>query len=173
MRLKAHLKSRGMNYKLYRASYSYGANKVTFPLYNGVGDWVGYQAYRPLATGKKKKNDPRLGRYYTRLKYDKLGCFGLECFDPTKRDVYIVEGIFKAATLHRLGYNALAVLTSTPKHMRSWFRILGARYNLIAIGDNDNAGAKLVKIVGRGFQSPMDLDEMTDEAVVELLTIYK
>jgi len=42
-------------------------------------------------------------------------------------------------------------------------------WNLIAIGDNDDAGRKLVNIVGKGFQSPEDLDEMSDEDIHSLL----
>ena len=71
--------------------------------------------------------------------------------------------------MHRLGFNALAVLTSTPKRLKPWFRILRQTWNLVAIGDNDDAGRKLVNIVGKGFQSPADLDEMTDEEILLLL----
>lgn len=169
MKLKKHLQERGMNPDLYKVSYSYSASKITFYLYNLTGQIVGYQIYRPLAKQKKIRNDPRYGKYYTYCPKQTIAVFGLECLDNSKRDLYIVEGIFKAAVLHRLGYNAIAVLTSTPKPMKPWFRILRKTYNLIAIGDNDDAGRKLVNLVGNGFQSPVDLDEMAEEDILKLL----
>lgn len=172
MRLKHHLKERGMNPDLYKPAYGYSAGKVTFYLYNLTGQLVGYQHYRPMAGKKRQRNDPKFGRYFTYCPAQTIAVFGLECLDPTKDVLYVTEGVFKAAVLHRLGYNAIAVLTSTPKHMKSWFRILKRQYNLIAIGDADDAGRKLVNIVGNGFQSPVDLDEMTDEAILEMLNEF-
>ena len=159
-----------MDYTLYHTMY--GEDElgpiITFYLYNGAKKVVGYQQYR-LNQTTKKNNDPHESRYFTYLPSGVDGVFGLECFDPDKKDVYIVEGIFKAAVLHRLGYNAIAVLTNHPKRLKTWFRILKARYNLIGIGDPDSAGQKLVNTVKRGFLSPIDLDEMADEDILELL----
>jgi hypothetical protein len=168
MKLVKHLEERGMNPKLYNYAKSYSASTVTFYLWNMSGQIVGYQQYRPLKTSKRE-NNPRQSRYFTKLK-EKDGVFGLELLDFNQRTIYIVEGIFKAAVLHRLGYNAIAVLTNHPKRLKPWFRILRAQgWNLVAIGDNDSAGQKLVNTVNSGFLSPMDLDEMKDEDIISLL----
>lgn len=142
---------------------------VTFPLFNLSGQYVGFQQYRPDET-KKRNNDPRESRYFTYASRDSLALWGFETYDPTKRDVYVVEGVFKAATLHSVGENALAVLTANPTKMKSLLWLLSANHNVIAIGDNDAAGAQLVKLVGSGFQSD-DLDEMTLEEAYQI--IYK
>lgn len=168
MKLVKHLEDRGMNPKLYNFSKSYSASTITFYLWNLSGQLVGYQQYRPNKVDKKV-NNPKLSRYFTKLK-EKDGVFGLELLDFNQKTIYIVEGVFKAAVLHRLGYNAIAVLTNHPKRLKPWFRILRAQgWNLVAIGDNDSAGQKLVNTVKSGFLSPMDLDEMKDEDILSLL----
>ena len=164
-----HLISRGMDPSRYPIFYDPEEGIITFLLFNYNGGVVGYQQYRPDQPSKQKKNDPKTGRYFTYLPKDTDGVFGLDVLDHTDRTIYIVEGVFKAAVLHRLGFNALAVLTSTPKRLKPWFRILRPTWNLVAIGDNDDAGRKLVNIVKRGFQSPQDLDEMSDEEILVLL----
>ena len=65
------------------------------------------------------------------------------------------------------------MLTSHPKRLKTWFRILKATYELIGIGDNDKAGQKLVNTVKKGFLSPVDLDEMADKEIIELLGTAK
>ena len=166
---REHLISRGMDPSRYPISYDPEEGIITFLLFNYNGGLVGYQQYRPDQPSKQKKNDPKTGRYFTYLPKDTDGVFGLDVLDHTDRTIYIVEGVFKAAVLHRLGFNALAVLTSTPKRLKPWFKILRQTWNLVAIGDNDDAGRKLVNIVKRGFQSPQDLDEMSDEEILKLL----
>ena len=163
-----HLKSRGMKPDLYSATFDEEERIATFYLFNMSGHIVGYQQYRPDAD-KKQKNDPKDGRYFTYLPKDTDGVFGLDLLNHEDRTIYVTEGIFKAAVLHRLGYNAIAVLTSTPKRLKPWFRIMKATWNLVAIGDPDDAGRKLVNMVKSGFQSPFDLDEMSDEDIKSLL----
>ena len=163
-----HLKSRGMNPNLYSVAIDEQERIATFYLYNINGHIVGYQQYRPDAD-KKQKNDPKDGRYFTYLPKDTDGVFGLELLNKSDRTIYVTEGIFKAAVLHRLGYNAIAVLTSTPKRLKPWFKIMKATWNLVAIGDPDDAGRRLVNMVKNGFQSPLDLDEMADEDIISLL----
>lgn len=167
--LKQHLIDRGMDPSLYPIAYDPEEGIITFYLYNGIGHLVGYQQYRPDQPSKQKKNDPKSGRYFTYLPKDTDGVFGWDVLNPKDRTIFIVEGIFKAAVLHRLGYNAIAVLTSSPKRLKPWFKILRQTWNLIAIGDNDDAGKKLVNIVKNGIQSPTDLDEMSDEEIKSLL----
>lgn len=141
---------------------------ATFYLYNLSQKIVGYQKYNPNATSKKINNE-ETGRYYTYLPKGVDGVFGLEQINPNDRTIYIVEGVFKAVNLHRLGFNAIAVLTSSPKRLKTWFRILKPTWNLVAIGDNDPAGQKLVNIVKKGFLSPTDIDEMPDEDIMKML----
>ena len=130
MDLKAHLKSRGMEPERYSLALDPINNIVTFYLFNYTGKITGYQQYRPDRMSKKV-NDPKEGRYFTYLPREVDGMFGLEQLDHSKRDIYIVEGVFKAANLHRLGYNSIAVLTSTPKRLKPWFRILRPTWKAI------------------------------------------
>ena len=168
MKLIKHLEDRGMNPKLYSFSKSYSASTITFYLWNLSGRLVGYQQYRPNKFDKKV-NNPKLSRYFTYLPKDTDGMFGLELLNEKDRTIYIVEGVFKAAILHSLGFNAIAVLTSSPKRLKPWFRIMKKTWNLVAIGDNDTAGMKLVHCVANGFQSPKDLDEMKKDEILSLL----
>lgn len=159
-----HLRDRGMIPELYNPAIT--EETATFLLYNPHGKLVGYHQYRPSAD-KKAHNDPKLGRYFTYLPREVDGFFGLE--KDFGGPLYIVEGIFKAATLHRLGFSAIAVLGASPKRIKSWLYSLRQQRPLFAVGDNDPAGAGLVKIVGAGIQSPKDLDEMTDSEVLECI----
>lgn len=158
-----------MDPSLYNFAKNYSANTITFYLWNLSGQMVGFQQYRPMKL-EKKTNNPHLSRYFTYLKRDVDGVFGLEQLNPDDKVIYITEGVFKAAVLHRLGFNAIAVLTSSPKRMKPWFRILRAQgWKLIAISDNDAAGQKLVNTIKCGFKSPVDLDEMNDKDILSLL----
>ena len=71
--------------------------------------------------------------------------------------------------LHNLGFSAIAVLGASPKRLKSWFKAVRQQRTLLAVGDNDPAGAQLVRLVGSGFQSPLDLDEMSQKEVLTLL----
>lgn len=169
MGLLDHLKSRGMDPSRYAMSLDEENNIAIFYLFNLSHQIVGYQQYRP-DRDNKSNNDPKDGRYFTYLPRGVDGFFGLDQINPNDRTIYIVEGVFKAAKLHSLGYNAISALSSSPKRLTPWFKILRQTWNLIAIGDNDPAGKMLVNIVKRGFQSPVDLDEMEDSELLELLS---
>lgn len=129
---------------------------LTVYLTNLSGQFSGFQQYRPTVESKRL-NDPRDARYFTYSQRGVNACWGLETLDRRKKDLFLVEGIFKASALHMLGYNALALLTANPKPMKSWLHTLP--YNLIGIGDNDKAGKGMIRIAGKGFQSELDLDE--------------
>jgi hypothetical protein len=139
---------------------------LTVYLSNLCGQFVGFQQYRPLVK-EKRVNNAKEARYFTYSQRGVSACWGLETLDTTKKDLYLVEGVFKASALHMLGHNALALLTSNPKPMKSWLHTLP--YNLIGIGDNDKAGKGMIKIAGQGFQSELDLDEYTLEELHKLL----
>lgn len=131
-------------------------NILTVYLTNLSGQFVGFQQYRPDVK-EKRLNDPRESRYFTYSQRGVNACWGLETLDPSKKDLYIVEGIFKASTLHMLGYNALAMLTAHPKPMKSWLHTMN--YNVIGVGDNDNAGSGIIKVAGKGFKLDRDVYE--------------
>ena len=158
-----------MDPSLYDISYNYHKSEITFALLNGMRTQTGFQIYRPLQPNKRLCNDPISGRYFTYLPHRTMGVFGIETLNAAKKELFIVEGIFKAATLHRLGYNAVAVLSNAPKQLVSWFKIMRSMYDVVAIGDNDSAGQTLVKVVGRGYCSTKDIDEMLDEEVINMI----
>jgi hypothetical protein len=135
-------------------------------LTNLSGQFVGFQQYRPDVEFKRL-NLSSDARYFTYSQRGVNACWGLETLDTSKKDLYLVEGIFKASALHMLGHNALALLTSNPKPMESWLHTLP--YNLIGIGDGDQAGQWMPKIARQGFQSHVDLDEYTLEELQYLL----
>lgn len=156
-----HLRDRGMVPEFY--SMGVGDGVVCFYLFDFMGKPVGYQQYLPF--GPRNSKNVREARYFTYLPKATNGYFGLESlsFDGP---VFLVEGVFKAATLHRLGYAAVSLMGSETKHHRNQLAFL--RRKLIAVGDNDPAGQKFARSLG-GFVSPRDLDEMTDDEVKELL----
>jgi len=116
---------------------------------------------------KRRLTTPPGGRYFTITPRGTLACWGIEALDPKKKDLYIVEGVFKASALHMTGRNALAVLSNNPKHLKSWLHTLP--YRLIGIGDGDKAGRHMQRVAGEGFQSDFDLDEYSTEELDQLL----
>ena len=168
--LKEHLLSRNYDYNKYiNHVLDEEASILTVFLSNLSGQFVGYQQYRPLQTAKKLI-DPKQSRYFTYSPRQTIAVWGLETLDTTKKDLYVVEGIFKASALHMLGHNAVAVLTSHPKAMKSWLHTMP--YNLIGIGDNDKAGKGIINVCGKGFQTEKDLDEYSLAEVQELLNQF-
>lgn len=156
-----------MDTSKYKYWVSYSVNTVTFPLYNLSGKMVGYQQYRPLAD-KTQSNNPKLSRYFTRLERGVDGFWGLETIQMGK-PIFIVEGIFKAAKLHSLGYSAITACGSNPKRLKNWIFIMGQVYEIYAIGDNDSAGQLLVDLIARGKCSPKDIDEMGDQEIFNFI----
>lgn len=161
-KMLVHLKSRGMNTSLYPSLAA--TNEVaTFTLFDFSGRLSGFQQYRPL--GEKKESNKTSGKYWSYVPNGGVGVFGLESMDFTET-VYLVGGLFKAATLHRLGYTALHVSAVSYKVLRPQLRLLRRPY--VGVGDNDDEGRQFAARY-RGFTSPLDLDEMKDEDVHELL----
>ncbi len=158
----AHLQDRGLeNPSFYNASVDEGV--VTFPLYEFGDRMVGYQDYRPFAP--RNSANVREARYFTYLPKKVFGYFGLNTLDRAG-PVYLVEGVFKAVKLHRLGLAAIALMGSETKQHMSQLSLMGRPY--IGIGDNDPAGERFARKLN-GFTSPIDLDEMTDEEVRRLV----
>lgn len=158
-----HLKSRGLNPNLYEG-IGWDDERATIPLRTLDGNLRGMLRYNP-AGDKKSKLTPR---------YRMVNCKGRSVFFGVESlaydgPIYLVEGVFKAAKLHNLGFASLAVMGADVKHHAGQLKIMLQIRELVAIGDNDAAGEKLVRQVGKGFVSPKDLDEMTDEEVLWLL----
>lgn len=167
MSLSEHLLSRHYDASLYANHVlNEDENILTVYLTNLCGQFVGYQQYRPDEQAKRL-NDPKMSRYFTYSPRGVNACWGLEVLDSSKKDLYLVEGVFKASTLHMLGYNALALLTSHPKPMKSWLHTMN--YNLIGIGDNDKAGDGIINIAGKGFKLERDVDEYSLDELKEIL----
>lgn len=157
--LSKHLQSRWFNPALYQHKVLDEDNQIlTVYLHNLSGQLVGYQQYNPNQTSKRT-NDPKDARYFTYVTPGYTGVWGLELLDPDMPYCFVVEGIFKASMLHVLGFNAIAILTSSPsKSLLNW--LYAMPYTFIAIGDPDEAGERLIRKVGKGAVSVKDLDEL-------------
>ena len=158
-----HLKSRGMNPDLY-PFMGLGEDCADFPMYDFRGRMTGYQRYRP--NGDKKLVNSREGRYYSHVSKGESVCvFGLESWN-FGHFIFLTGGLFKAATLHRLGYTALHVSATSFRVLKPQLDLTGRYY--MAVGDNDDEGRQFARRYG-GFTSPVDVDEMEDADVHEML----
>jgi hypothetical protein len=135
-------------------------------MYNFQGKMTGQLQYRPNGQ-KKVQNNEKYGKYYTHVSKNEISVFGLESLDFS-RTIYLVGGLFKAATLHRLGYTAFHVSSVGYGNLLPQLRALSRPFK--AIGDNDSEGAQFARRFC-GWTSPLDVDEMSDDAVHEM--IYK
>ena len=173
-----HLTKRGLHdIRKYDARVSNTEFCTTFMLY-GVADFLinrtnikplGYQTYRQDITAKKT-NDPKNSRYFTYQPkcsvINDVVVFGLERLTETQ-NLFITEGIFEAVNLHRLGYSAIAVLTSDPnKRLKELLPYLAKK--TIWCGDNDKAGNNswLAKVCDYRLVLYKDLDETPDIEVI-------
>lgn len=105
---------------------------VTVLLWNLSGQLVGYQTWN--------SGSPKPDNYFS---CGSNLLYGLEQLNYDDRVLYLVEGIFDAAALHRLGKNAAAVMTCNPKHLREQLMLLP--FYKIALCDGDVAGRQLGK----------------------------
>lgn len=163
MEMVEHLIQRGLDPMLYPQARTDG-RIVLFPLYDFGGRRTGYLRYNPGGHKGGGKN-PKDGKYYTYIGEGNVGLFGLESLQRPG-PIFLVGGVFKATTLHRLGFAALHVSSISPKILKHQLRLL--RRPFYALGDNDAEGEQFVLRYG-GAVCPMDVDEMTDEAVHKLV----
>lgn len=169
--LLEHLLSRGCDPAKYHCYLDEETRTATFLLYGLSGKLVGYQTYKPDGpkTRDGKGFDPKDLRYYTWVTKSETGLndsvvvFGTECFDPKKRDLYLVEGLFDAVALHNLGLNAFAVLGNVgefkrgrPVPLRSLLR--GLSKHTVAVEDGDEAGSNLGKYTDELVKCPVGFD---------------
>jgi hypothetical protein len=173
MNVIQHLRDRRLDIHLHRVWIDEANSLATFPIWNLSGQLVGYQQYRPHAN-KEAKNDPREGRYFTRLKENKVGVWGLESFNlsPT---LFICEGIFDAARISVLGHAALALLSyNISKPTASWLKIVRSNRRVIAICDADDSGRLFSKYgttshIVSGYK---DLGEASESYVQNIVKEY-
>lgn len=144
MTILAHLHSRYLNTKLHKVWVNEQEGVATFPIWNLSGQLLGYQAYSP-DKDKTAQNDPRYGRYFTRLKDGKVGVWGLESWSLSNT-LYVTEGIFDAARITYFGYSAIAVFGNALSHScEKWLWLVKQNRPVVTICDNDEAGKKLQK----------------------------
>lgn len=136
---------------------------------------LGYQTYNPKSLAKKV-NDPRLSRYYTyqpRVKQSgDYAVFGTEYVQGSDL-LFVTEGIFEAVRLLEMGYDAIAILCSSPPEElvtelhRRWERVVWC-------GDNDPAGNKssMAKNSLRMYFEE-DLDETDQSTLLERLDTFR
>lgn len=162
--VREHLVSRHMDLDLHRPHINEEERAVTFLLWNLSGQIVGYQRYRPDET-KEKHNDPRFGRYFTRVAKHTIAVWGLESVHLTPTTLFVTEGVFDAARLTNMGYSAIAVLScDVPHYLRTWLNTLFVK--TIAVCDGDAAGGKLAKLGDRSVSLlGHDLGDADDDEV--------
>lgn len=158
--MKTHLESR----KCYDPAVTYSYTSASFPLYNLMGQLVGYQKYTPTAPKQSKTVRPDELKYFTYTPTNKVTAYGLHLLKSKYPYVILVEGVFDACRLHRLGFNALAVLSCDPKHLKEWLTLLP--YKKLALVDGDSAGLKLAKYAEAYVQCPSNEDVSSVHTVV-------
>lgn len=153
------------------------SNLATFPLYDTVGRLVGYQQYNP-STQEKKSNDPKCSRYFTYhrgVKDTGYGVvWGLDNIQNHNGTLFVTEGVFEAARLLSLGYDAVAILTSCPPQI-TITNLYGLGYDrLVWCGDNDHAGrtSKVIKMVDDVLHFDVDLDDVEHTTLIGGLNGY-
>ncbi len=138
---------------------------AVFPLYTLDGKMVGYQNYLPLM-GKEKNNNPYESRYFLKFPNGHIGVWGLESWSFTNT-LFVTEGIFDAARLTEMGVSAIALLSSNPKPLWPFLRLTRLYRPIVAICDQDDAGALLAKFGHKSYtvQSGKDLGDASENEV--------
>lgn len=169
MNIDTHLKNdRYLQKELYNGVMVFDDIAI-FPLWNLSGCYCGYQQYRPLAD-KKRKNNPRDGRYYTSIHGDRhnkpLAVWGLESYHYRKDILIITEGIFDSCRLHNLGIPAVALLTSSYKHCKNWLTSTGRKIYKV----EDDHGSSLGPYENLHLpEGRCDVGECTDDEITHML----
>lgn len=172
MNLRDHLLSRNYDPDLYvNHTIDEENGFLTVHLFNLDGKFVGYQRYNPL--GGKRNCAADEAKYVTYTMKGEQSFWGLETIDYSQYNLFVVEGLFKAAALHRIGLNAICIMGNNPKHLKDV--LLALPFNLVAIGDNDEAGEMLNKHIekmgGIALRLDKDVDEY-DQSELKLLLEY-
>lgn len=184
--IRQHLLGRGLDPDRNGVVVDEKTGTATFFLYNLSGKLVGYQYYNPKGekgfSHRNSKVDKELMKYYTYVsgktkdKTKEIAVWGLDSYDISVPYLFVVEGIFDAASLQNAGVPAIALLANDPNRKTlSWLRTLPQKK--IVIYDNDEseskekkntAGLKLVKAGDFAYTVPepyKDVNEMPQEEV--------
>lgn len=139
---------------------------VVFPIRNAIGELVGFAGYNPLSKMLLKNNEmsgentpiPPKYIYSSKSVFDR----GSYLFIPngyTKcvEDGYaiIVDGMFDTMTIGSLGYNAIGMLGS--KVSDKLLFMLSFVKTVYVIGDNDEAGLNLYKLISKKLHNVVDV----------------
>jgi hypothetical protein len=165
-----HLMDRHVDVSRYHVAIDEADRVATFLLFNQSGTLCGYQQYRPDCD-KKRKNNPRDGRYYTYRTPGQIAVFGLETLDR-RGPVFLTEGIFDTVRLHNLGLAGIGTLTNHPTHIASW--LMASARRKVAVCDPGRPGELLAELADEVLvcPGPEDLGAMTTEQVTQLMRRY-
>ena len=178
--IRQHLIDRGVDIsdrRLFPIFIDSESDVAYFPLYNLSGQMVGYQRYNPK--GKKDivkadMSDIDNFKYYTYIGVEgdkhnrkKIGVYGLHTLDD-RPFVFMVEGIFDAVKLIKLGLPTIAVLGNDPKQLTSFLFILQKKIYAILDNDVNLAGNKLANLASRSFKVPSPFKDLGDMSLSEV-----
>jgi len=173
MTVEEHLKARHFDTRLHKVWIDEDEGVATYPLWNLIGQMVGFQQYRPAAD-KQPRNHPRNSRYFTYRKNGTVGVWGMESWNLSNT-LFVTEGAFDAARLTSMGYSAIATLSNdVDSTLKRWLWVVRQTRRVVAVCDNDAAGRKLAKC-GNAFHimtDYKDLGEASDNYVQHLINRY-
>lgn len=174
MTVYEHLVSRHLDMSLHHVWIAEELSCATLPLWNLSGKLLGYQRYRPGAS-KELNNDPREGRYFTRLVNGNFTVWGLESWNLSSV-LFLTEGVFDAARLTEHGFSAVATLSNdVSPSLARWLWTVRKSRLVVAVCDNDSAGSKLAKYghTAHFMTDSKDLGEASDTYVTDFLKEYE
>jgi hypothetical protein len=159
--MREHLLNRWFDSDRYSGVWIEEDVSATFAMWNFSGQMVGYQKYEPGAPRTHKNGSH--SRYHSFFGENKVGVWGLESVDWQGGVLFLTEGAFNASRLHWHGFQAVAVISNDPKHLRSWLSTLP--HHRVAVLDGDAAGRKLAKYGHESLQMPVgeDVNSLSDE----------
>ena len=173
MTVYQHLLDRHMDMRLHTVWIAEDLGCAIFPLWNLSGQLLGYQRYRPDAS-KALNNDPREGRYFTRLVNSCTTVWGLESWSLSNT-LFVTEGIFDAARLTARGYSAVATLSNNVSPtLASWLWVTRKTRPVVVVCDNDAAGRSLARYgsTSHTVTGYKDLGEATNSYVDSVIDQY-
>lgn len=174
MSVTEYLKSRNVDFTRTKVWVDEDMGVATFPMYNLSGKLVGYQKVNPNGL-KKKFNDPVLSKYYSWRNKDEIAIVGMESWNYSPV-LFVVEGVFDMARLHKAGCAALSLVSNDPSQtLKNWLWTVHKMRPVVAVCDGDKAGLKLAKAGSYSEQCPpgQDLSDVSEEWFEDFLKRWK
>jgi hypothetical protein len=171
-----HLNQRGVNENNTRFHLNEDKTRAYFPLWNGMGQLIGYQKYYP--EGSKNTKDLENQKYHTIVPNNAFKgnvFWNLDGIDINSISyLFLTEGIFKSVKIRNLGYPTVALLGNSPSDSAKNQIKLWKSKNIKIIGvlDNDKAGQKLKSVCDTYCTVPnpyKDIDDMPEEEAKKFL----